>query len=128
MRKRPWSSVTTILAYLVGRSLVSAITHTPASGPLAPVTVPAMSLAPAEPSPCGALMQAATIAATAAAQAAAQIERVLFMLSPGLIGAPRGRRDEYSPSGGAAPASVERLQLDDRRAVVAADPEGHRCR
>src|SRR5690348_10917937 len=32
MRKRPWSSVTTIFAYLVGRSSVSAITQTPACG------------------------------------------------------------------------------------------------
>src|SRR5579871_247396 len=38
--KRPRSSVTTILMKLVGRSLVSAITHTPASGPFSPCTVP----------------------------------------------------------------------------------------
>src|SRR5207247_6791822 len=34
---------TTILTNLVGRSLVSAITHTPASGPFGPVTTPPMS-------------------------------------------------------------------------------------
>src|ERR1019366_2764557 len=45
MTKRPLSSVTTILAYLVGRSLVSAMTQTPASGPCAPVTVPPISSA-----------------------------------------------------------------------------------
>src|ERR1700736_1946247 len=46
MTKRPSSSVTTILAYLVGRSVVSAITHTPASGPFGPRTTPPMSVAP----------------------------------------------------------------------------------
>jgi hypothetical protein len=35
--------VTTIFANLVGRSVVSAITQTPASGPLALVTTPPMS-------------------------------------------------------------------------------------
>jgi hypothetical protein len=35
--------VTTILANFVGSSEVSAITHTPASGPLAPVTTPSIS-------------------------------------------------------------------------------------
>src|ERR1019366_3990537 len=46
MTKRPRSSVTTILANLVGRSVVSAITQTPASGPLALVTTPPRSLLP----------------------------------------------------------------------------------
>src|SRR3954463_5512602 len=46
MRYRPWSSVTTIFANLVGRSVVSAITHTPASGPPAPLTVPPRSAWP----------------------------------------------------------------------------------
>src|SRR6185312_8300378 len=32
----------TIFTYLVGRSLVSAITHTPASGPCGPATTPPM--------------------------------------------------------------------------------------
>src|SRR6266705_4204387 len=45
MRYRPRSSVTTILANFVGRSLVSAITHTPASGPFELVTTPPMSSA-----------------------------------------------------------------------------------
>src|SRR5262249_54053146 len=39
------SSVTTIFANFVVRSLVSAITQTPASGPLAPVTTPPISSA-----------------------------------------------------------------------------------
>ena len=46
MTYRPRSSVTTILANLVGRSVVSAITQTPASGPLALVTTPPRSRAP----------------------------------------------------------------------------------
>src|SRR6185503_2598821 len=40
---RPRSSVTTIFTNLVGRSEVSAITQTPASGPDAPVTTPPRS-------------------------------------------------------------------------------------
>jgi hypothetical protein len=40
--KRPRSSVTTILMKGVGRSLVSAITHTPASTPLSLCTTPVM--------------------------------------------------------------------------------------
>src|SRR5439155_25895189 len=43
---RPRSSVTTILANFVGRSVVSAITHTPASGPPALRTTPPRSVAP----------------------------------------------------------------------------------
>src|SRR5262249_44168968 len=46
IKYRPRSSVTTILANFVGRSDVSAMTHTPASGPFAPATTPPMSLAP----------------------------------------------------------------------------------
>src|SRR5436309_12937141 len=46
MRYRPRSSVTTILMNRVGRSLVSAITQTPASGPFALVTAPPRSPAP----------------------------------------------------------------------------------
>src|SRR5258707_173643 len=46
MTYRPRSSVTTILANLVGRSVVSAITQTPASGPVLPVTTPPRSVAP----------------------------------------------------------------------------------
>src|SRR5689334_6617390 len=45
MTKRPLSSVTTIFAKPVGSSAVSAITHTPASGPLGPVTVPLIDCA-----------------------------------------------------------------------------------
>src|SRR5262249_15619880 len=43
---RPGSSVTTILANVVGRSVVSATPQPPASGPLALVTTPPRSLSP----------------------------------------------------------------------------------
>src|SRR5215471_17272279 len=43
MRYRPRSSVITILAKRVGRSIVSAMTQTPASGPFALETMPPMS-------------------------------------------------------------------------------------
>src|SRR5215470_15619704 len=43
MRYRPRSSVTTILAKRVGRSIVSAMTHTPSSGPFGPETTPPIS-------------------------------------------------------------------------------------
>src|SRR5258708_4863079 len=46
MTYRPRSSVTTILANLVGSSAVSAMTQTPASGPFGPVTTPPRSAAP----------------------------------------------------------------------------------
>ena len=46
MRKRPESSVTTMRTNFVGRSEVSAMTQTPASGPAGPVTAPPMSSAP----------------------------------------------------------------------------------
>src|SRR5215471_1620221 len=45
MRYRPRSSVITILAKRVGRSIVSAMTQTPASGPFALETMPPMSSA-----------------------------------------------------------------------------------
>ncbi len=74
MRYRPRSSVTTILRNLVGSSVVSAITHTPASGPFALVTTPPMSVGPTETwlaSSCGltaawAVRSARPIAITAA--------------------------------------------------------------
>src|SRR5690606_21089829 len=60
-----WSSVTTIFAKRVGRSGVSAMTQTPASGPVEEVTVPAMSSASMEISgEAGRLLQAVSAAAT----------------------------------------------------------------
>src|SRR6266581_8478075 len=46
MRNLPRSSVTTTLANFVGRSVVSAMTHTPASGPFELVTTPPISVLP----------------------------------------------------------------------------------
>src|SRR6185503_16807464 len=78
MTKRPRSSVTTTLANLVGSSVVSAITHTPASGPLGPVTTPPRSPPPAPPSEP---ICAAQAARSAAVQAAAMPQyHFLFLL------------------------------------------------
>src|SRR5262245_30393346 len=74
MTKRPWSSVTTILAYLVGSSVVSAITQTPASGPFAPVTTPPMSSLSISTAACCALAGAGTATAIAAMPIAAAVE------------------------------------------------------
>src|SRR5688500_8779687 len=84
MRYRPWSSVTTILANFVGRSEVSAITHTPASGPLAPVTPPDMSsrsivVVPPEARPA---LQAAQTSAETATVATAKSAFVVFICQP----------------------------------------------
>src|SRR5436189_4210561 len=81
MRKRPRSSVTTSLANFVGRSLVSAMTQTPASGPFAPVTTPAMSFAPALPVPC-VLRQAVRSAARALATTPKYKIFLIFMNPP----------------------------------------------
>src|SRR5687767_1134985 len=70
MTKRPRSSVTTILANFVGRSVVSAITHTPASGPFVLVTTPPMSSgsrATVAAGRCRALTQVNEVARTTAA-------------------------------------------------------------
>src|SRR5258708_27268455 len=58
MREGPGWGVSTVLVNLVGRSVVSAITQTPASGPFALATTPLRSFAPmeaAESLPCGAV-------------------------------------------------------------------------
>src|SRR5262249_11571981 len=70
------SSVTTILAYLVGRSDVSAITQTPASGPLGPATTPPISLAPTV-GPCCALA-----GASAANTRNSNVHRLNFIANP----------------------------------------------
>jgi hypothetical protein len=70
------------LANFVGRPEVSAITHTPASGPLAPVTTPAMSsrsiVAPPGAS-CAPCVQAAQSSAEAATVAPAKSALVVFI-------------------------------------------------
>src|SRR6267154_1750538 len=81
MRKRPRSSVTTSLANFVGRSVVSAIPQTPASGPLGPVTTPPMSPAAALPVPW-VLKQAVRSAARTAAAAPRYRILLVFMNPP----------------------------------------------
>src|SRR5689334_22698672 len=60
MTYRPRSSVTTILAYFVGRSCVSAMTQTPASGPFGLATVPSIAPVCAQPGITAAAITAAT--------------------------------------------------------------------
>src|SRR5688500_13515390 len=83
MRYRPWPSVTTILANFVGRSEVSAITHTPASGPVAPLTTPAMS-SPSIVVPPGA-RRALQAAQSSAEPATAKSALVVFILAVPLM-------------------------------------------
>src|SRR5215813_6920838 len=88
MRYRPWSSVTTVLLILVGRSVVSAITHTPASGPFGPRTTPPISVAPTltVAGCCATTVVGATPNARAMATAATPKYKLfcVFMLSPPL--------------------------------------------
>jgi hypothetical protein len=74
--------VTTILANLVGRSVVSAITQTPASGPLAPVTTPPISAA------LTATVCAMAVGATSASAATATPEynACLTFIAPSMSG------------------------------------------
>src|SRR5882672_10913267 len=93
IRKRPRSSVATSLANFVGRSVVSAITQTPASGPLGPVTTPPMSFAPTLPVP-GVLWHAARSAARAAATTPRYKAFLVFMNPPfGCGRAPQWKSD-----------------------------------
>src|SRR6516162_9519660 len=87
MTKRPSSSVTTIFANLVGRSVVSAITQTPASGPFGPLTTPPRSLSPTV-TPAGAVCCAASCAGERDSNSAAPIAATLeCRLAFGLIDA-----------------------------------------
>src|SRR6267378_8046378 len=88
MRKRPWSSVTTTLANFVGRSVVSAITQTPASGPLVLLTTPPRSFAPTLLAPCGVLWHEVRKAAIAIAAAPKCKVLPIFMKSPLDCGVP----------------------------------------
>ncbi|MBA3585106.1 MAG: hypothetical protein H0W36_11375 [Gemmatimonadetes bacterium] len=70
------------MANFVGRSEVSAITHTPASGPLAPVTTPAMSSRSIVVSPgtsCAPRVQPAQSSAEAATVTTAKSAFVVFI-------------------------------------------------
>src|SRR6267378_7012141 len=81
MRKRPRASVTTTLANFVGRSVVSAITQTPASGPLGLLTTPPMSPAAALPAPCVLRHAVRRAGRTAAAMPRYKV-LLVFMKSP----------------------------------------------
>src|SRR6185312_15052050 len=95
MTERPLSSVTTILAYLVGRSPVSAITQTPASGPFDPVTTPPISVAPMLTAGCCARAGSMANAATAADSIALRQMFSIFISSPEMTaGDPVGRPAE----------------------------------
>src|SRR5262245_57679443 len=112
MGERPGSSVTTILEYFVGRSVVSAMTHTPASGPLGPVTVPAISLPPALPSEP---IWAAQAASSAASAAAAMLKYHFFIGSPlNANGSPGGRRETRHSS----PVTRHRRSVSARADLV----------
>src|SRR5215471_11477989 len=119
-RKRPRSSVTTILTNFVGRSVVSAITHTPASGPFALVTTPPRSSLPMvtagwAPSP---MVHAMTVMAT---PTAARHEHVIRPMRH-LLGI-AGRASESvarPPERSARPVGC----LPDRIAVEDSRPRG----
>src|SRR6185436_4824481 len=85
---RPRSSVTTILMKLVGRSFVSAITQTPASGPLPLRTVPAMT--PSGPRRCA--CSASPVSSEAQTIRPARIRRVQTRI-PSL---PKKRKSDYT--------------------------------
>src|SRR6516165_1239998 len=81
MRYRPRSSVTTIFAIRVGRSVVSAITQTPASGPLGPRTTPPRSLAPTWiAASCCAALRVGALAKSAGIETAATPKRRLCFI------------------------------------------------
>src|SRR5215831_17125933 len=99
MRYRPRSSVTTIFANLVGRSVVSAITQTPASGPFGPLTTPPRSLSPTV-TPAGAVCCAASRAGKTVCNRAAPIAATLkHRLAFGLIDALLARLGVTAPAG-----------------------------
>ncbi|TMQ26806.1 MAG: hypothetical protein E6K82_03295 [Candidatus Rokuibacteriota bacterium] len=85
--------MTTILANLVARSVVSAITHTPASGPFGPVTTPPMSslsMGTAPPAACCAPSSSAEPTHTTAIANAAKpkYSAVFILMAPLLSRAP----------------------------------------
>src|SRR5262249_42474577 len=82
-----WSSVTTILANLVGRSVVPATPQPPASGRFGPLTPPPRSLSPTV-TPAGAVCCAASRAGETVSNRAAPITATLkYRLAFGLIDA-----------------------------------------
>src|SRR5262245_34552454 len=112
MTYRPRSSVTTILANLLGRSVVSAITHTPASGPKRLVTTPPMAealiwmpdatAAPAAggAAACWALIGTGELTAAAITSAATPDSKTLAVLmfsSPGARAVARNAGPDWLP-------------------------------
>src|ERR1051325_9798085 len=127
--KRPSPSVTTILVYFVGRSFVSAITQTPASGPFGPATMPTMS----SPSVTGdGAMPACRVwqPDPASARAAARNAFLSFMVSAravivlGGVGPAWGQAYRYAASRRRHSARRKSGNLDApyRRPAIAAPP------
>src|SRR5262249_9297575 len=131
----PASSVTTILANLVGRSVVSAITQTPASGPFGPLTTPPMSSASIATWPAAAPCWARTVvagpvnhnptAAIAIALIAAPVRRRLLsvMVSSRALVAPApatgaGRPDANAFNNSLTPTPTARPRSSQHRWVV----------
>src|SRR6516162_9394634 len=84
IRYCPVSFVTTIFAYFVGRSMVSAITQTPASGPFVPVTTPPMSSS-STATAVWALKRAGAAASKAARPIAATVKHSLALSLMGAL-------------------------------------------
>src|SRR5690242_7204109 len=134
MRKRPWSSVTTIFAYLVGRSSVSAMTHTPAcgfAGPrlATPRTTPLMLLAEGWLWVLEGRDFPAFLAATALPAARTRMRRIVvvfivprlslkYSAEPGER-EPGGEQDEHPGHGGEDGADLGLLRLEDEARVEA---------
>src|SRR5436853_6448938 len=87
----------------VGRSVVSAITQTPVSGPLAPFTTPPMSVAP--------MFCAFTEAASSMPKARTKIELFIFLL----------RKNEASVYAQRMPVRAVLIDLDGTLADTAGD-------
>src|SRR5262249_11521318 len=124
----PASSLTTILANLVGKSSVSAITQTPASGPFGPRTTPPMSspsMATWSLPPCWAKPEWGTIARISAAAmialliASLLIDRIFVLLKQMRDGA---RRLAYSFPGRRRPlpSLVARSSNGNSQAILLA--------
>src|SRR5438552_7420909 len=91
---------------LVGRSCVSAITHTPASGPFGPVTTPAMSAGPTE-TPWAVRGHAGRFAARPTIITWTNQRRIVLM-SPPLHTQPLALLRSPSPEGRGGPGGEDR--------------------
>src|SRR5262245_4030010 len=133
-------------ANFVGRSVVSAMTHTPASGPLGPLTTPPMALPSiftAPPTPCWALSVPAPAQITAIAITATPRYRSLLIFMALLLSSrptidralPTGqtpRSGAWRPDDTARPSGTRRAEqtLSQRhfRGIVPATCERYRAR